>query len=242
MSKRDRRSAASNVSGGINEVDQAVYGDFFHQIQQSVQESPAPNGIVPQPDGSLSYNDMRITQKGIDLSQTEIAQDEFAVFFDFILRLEGSIQFVIGDLVVYGKAHKWEDVFQQIAAESGREISTLYDYSWVCGNIPFSVRTEKLAFGHHKLVASMKPADMQKWLAAAEREGWSVSQMRSEIKKSRQKKKPTNKLDDKIRSFSVHTEKQYKSIWNDLSEGQKRMAYAEVADLLKKMEEWGIDD
>jgi hypothetical protein len=70
----------------------------------------------------------------------------------------------------------------QAAAEGifGREFQSLMDMASVCRAFPTSRRREALSFTHHREVASLPPAKADALLDKAERDNWSVRDIRAE--------------------------------------------------------------
>jgi len=68
-----------------------------------------------------------------------------------------------------------------VAATTGYEVPTLYNFASVARSIDFSLRSEKLSFGHHRLVVAMAPELQRQWLEYAEANNFSISQMRKAI-------------------------------------------------------------
>ena len=103
--------------------------------------------------------------------------DEWQRVGDVLKRLDASIQWLIGDWFAYGE-QVWGQTYDQVSEATGYEIKTLYDYAYVAKNVDFSVRTEKLTFGHHKLVARLEPEEQRRWLEYAAIHQLSISQLR----------------------------------------------------------------
>ncbi len=55
-------------------------------------------------------------------------------------------------------------------AATGLDLSTLQNYAYVSRSIPYSVRSERLSWEHHLLLAKLPDADMQGWIKACEAE------------------------------------------------------------------------
>jgi len=58
---------------------------------------------------------------------------------------------------------------------------TVKNAVWVCKHVEPSRRREKLKFGHHQVVAPLPPDEQDKWLKAAEWNGFTVKELRNEI-------------------------------------------------------------
>jgi hypothetical protein len=137
--------------------------------------------------GKISFRRFQLTQVGFE-PPADANAEEWQQLADMLFRLDGALQWMIGDFLLHETA--WGDT-ARIAAEFGYEVGTLYDYKKVAKNVQIGVRTPNLSFGHHKLVKSMDEADQRKWLQRAEQNGWSVAEMRRQIRA----KKPLKQLD-----------------------------------------------
>jgi len=86
------------------------------------------------------------------------------------------IHFWIGDWIRFGD-RKWGEKYAQAVEETPFSQGTLQNDVWVCERIESSRRREQLTFSHHAVVAALPPAEQDKWLDLAEREGWSSRQL-----------------------------------------------------------------
>jgi hypothetical protein len=66
----------------------------------------------------------------------------------------------------------------------GINYQTLRNHAYVAQNVQLSRRRDKLSFSHHCEVAPLPTREQDKWLLSAEREGWSVAELRRQIRKS----------------------------------------------------------
>lgn len=191
MSKKKAFSSLKNQYNRPEEEEAATrpYGGLPSDLLQELQSSKSVAL-------SLSSKDIRIG--AFVWKPTGMILDGEANFDDWqetgrILRkLDESIQWLLGDWIVMGEAY---DYGERVAfAESiGFNVKTLDDYAYVARHVNFSVRTEKLSFGHHKLVASLPDVDEQaRWLNAAAENHWSIAKLRDEIYGEKALDKPIN--------------------------------------------------
>ena len=75
--------------------------------------------------------------------------------------------------------------YAEAKCASSYDADTLKKSAWVCRHVDPSRRHEGLSFGHHQEVAALSPTDQEIWLDKAEEEGWSVRELRAEIRKSK---------------------------------------------------------
>lgn len=170
--------------------------------------------LAPQQDGSIVFSGWRLTQTGL-LVEDGIDGDSWQALGAILLRLEGAIQWLIGDWMAFGE-REWGVTYAAAAQQFGYAVDTLHDYAYVCRSVHFSVRTEKLSFGHHKLVAALDEASQQVWLNAAAENGWSISRLRSELR-------GVDVLPEHAQGVSALSDKQnrraFMRLWRSLSRG-----------------------
>lgn len=127
-----------------------------------------------------------LTSTGLQIDNSA-TQDEWSKIGEILFRLEGSIQWLIGDWLAYGANFGYGDV-KKLAIEMGREPGTFWEYAYVCRSVESWVRTQDLSYGHHKLVAPYTPEEQQYYLQYAtqgEEKPLSVARFRAWIKEQR---------------------------------------------------------
>ena len=89
----------------------------------------------------------------------------------------------LGDLLAYGGG-KYRGQITEYAKAAGLDPSTLRIAKLVCSRIPVLSRLNTLSWTHHCEVgkAFKAPAEIKFWLNLAEREGWSVRELRKRIR------------------------------------------------------------
>jgi hypothetical protein len=55
--------------------------------------------------------------------------------------------------------------YQSALAATGRDLSTLQNYSYVSRNIPYQMRSERLSWEHHRLLAKLPDDEIVSWIA-----------------------------------------------------------------------------
>lgn len=93
-------------------------------------------------------------------------------------QLHRTSQWLIGDLLnhierVYG------ETYAQAAEITGLSKGALMNYTWVCSKIPRSRRRPQVHFSTHMEVASLEPAEQDKWLKEAEQNKWTKEELRT---------------------------------------------------------------
>lgn len=134
---------------------------------------------------STAGNQVRVggfvfSAKGLEID-TPPTQEEWQQAGEILFKLEGSIQWLIGDWLVYGESVQWGDV-PAIAAALGREPKTLYEYTYISRSVQFSIRMENLTWTHHQQVAALSPEQQTQALAYAAENKLSVAEFRKWLK------------------------------------------------------------
>ena len=88
-----------------------------------------------------------------------------------------SIAFIVGDWLVYGQTlfamNGINDVrvkkvdhqsYQRALDRTLLDLSTLQNYAYVSRSIPYSMRSERLSWEHHRLLAKLPDGDKQDWI------------------------------------------------------------------------------
>lgn len=100
----------------------------------------------------------QVTPVGLVLP--EIEYEEWERLGGLLTAMEQGIQWYRGDWLNYGE-HKYGEKYSQALDAGMGDYQTLANYAWVAKAVPLSVRTEKLSWNHHLVVASL-PSEQQK--------------------------------------------------------------------------------
>ncbi len=208
----------------------------------------AADGVTIAADGSLVAFDYRLTGIGLDPRALSSQRADWERLGRLLFRFDRSMQWLIGDWLLQGEDNKWGE-HEAIAAELGLQVKTLYDYRYVARHVDFSVRTEKLSFGHHKLVAQLEPTLQRRWLnraaagdydaTAGASRAWSISRLRKEM----------TALPAEVAREETPFERNLRRIdremtrrkWNRLSPDERYKRHAALQNILARMEMWGLD-
>jgi hypothetical protein len=227
MSKKKAFSSLKNQYNQDEETEELTrpYGGLPSDLLQELQASQSM-AIT------LSSKDIRVG--AFVWKPTGMVLDGEASFKDWqetgrILRkLDESIQWLLGDWIVMGEAYEYGE--RVAFAESiGFNVKTLDDYAYVARNVNFSVRTENLSFGHHKLVASLPDVDDQeRWLTTAAENHWSIARLRDAIYGEKALEKPINDV------FFAEYVRQRQKAFDLIRKGANRR---QVAQMYRKLAE-----
>lgn len=140
-------------------------------------------------------NSKALTVPGVELTSTglvfgsKVSIEDWEKAGEFLARAEGAVQWWIGDWLLFGEGRpQWGDKYQQAVEKFGIPEKTLKDYKWVAMTYPpvggkLSERSDNLSWNHHRVAASQTPKFRKAMLVRAEADGWSVSDLRKEIKR-----------------------------------------------------------
>jgi hypothetical protein len=128
--------------------------------------------IINNPNVAISRIGLRVTGKLNRQEWQEIAAGMGEV--------ASAIAFVVGDWLVYGQNlfglegfpdnQVDEPSYQLAMAATGLDRSTLQNYAYVSRSIPYPLRSERLSWEHHRLLAKLPEADIAGWIARCEAE------------------------------------------------------------------------
>ena len=261
MSSRRNRDRSKSALPDIDdlprvtyeEVADATFGGSSSEVVQQRFADIAPKGLTDLEievvnDGSIRAYDYRLTSVGLDPNTLSDIKDHWEQLGRFLFRLDHSIQWLIGDWLLHGESNQWGK-HEEIADKLGYEVKTLYDYRYVARNVHFSVRTEKLSFGHHKLVAHLQTKEQVQWLRKAatgdtnketgQAHPWSISRLRNELlalpAPSPGDETPFN------RNLRRIDREMTRKRWNKLPVAERRKRYQYLRAILERMQRWGFD-
>jgi hypothetical protein len=148
---------------------------------------------------------VRITELGLDILE-DLTFDEWASLAAHFGKAVRSMEFVIGDWLVYGdrfavqlplpgfpadKLRRAESERYEKALETTRlDRLTLRNFAYVCRNVGKSCRHDYLSFEHHRALATLDETGQQHWIAVARAENdagrhMSVRRLRRSIEAGR---------------------------------------------------------
>lgn len=95
-------------------------------------------------------------------------------------------QWWIGDWIRYGTS-RWGERYAEAARVTGYDVASLRNMAWVASRFDLSLRSDKLTWSHHVLLAPLEPEEQARWLDRALRERLSVADLRLELRAARRK-------------------------------------------------------
>lgn len=125
---------------------------------------------------SMPHAKVTVTPVGLEIAG-DLSFEEWSGLASHIGQAARSVAFVIGDWLYYGqRAFQGDDTnlsagtriqsgsYEAALAATGLDRATLYNYAYVSRNVPSSLRSERLSWEHHRMIAKLQPAGQQAWL------------------------------------------------------------------------------
>jgi len=233
------------ASATYGQADSEIVNQWFGDISPS---NLASIGIAVGMDGAIAAYDYRLTGVGLDPAALASDRANWEQLGQLLFRFDRSLQWLIGDWLLQGEDNNWGR-HDEIAAELGYEVRTLYDYRYVARNVEFSVRTENLSFGHHKLVAHLEREQQEFWLgravqgdfdsATGSARSWSISRLRKEMLAL---PAPADVGETPFqRNLRRIDREMTRKKWNKLAVAERRKRYDALQAIIARMELWGFD-
>lgn len=193
MSKREQRRAQGLTplnNQSLQAVDASIYG-FVESVNNST--------LSQQADGSYKFGSFSLTSHGFEMPKN-VTSEEFFALGEMLFRMEGSLQWLIGDFALNAKeGTSFGEAYVDLMDKYDRSYSTVSKYKQTAERIPFFRRRKKLGWSHHTEIAQADLTDPQRWalLEECESADWSVKILRDEIAKVQGKTlpPPTTPLD-----------------------------------------------
>lgn len=90
-------------------------------------------------------------------------------------------QWWIGDWIRYGTS-LWGEKYAEAARVTGYDVASLRNMAWVASQFDLSLRSDKLTWSHHVLLAPLESDEQRHWLERASEERLSVADLRLELR------------------------------------------------------------
>lgn len=113
-------------------------------------------------------------------------------------------QWWIGDWIRYG-ASRWGERYAEAARVTGYDVASLRNMAWVASQFDSSLRSDKLTWSHHVLLAPLEPEEQRRWLDRALVERLSVADLRLELRVARGEGKPGPSAASRVGTASSDT-------------------------------------
>lgn len=191
MSRRNKLAKQARKSSA-DSLDEVTYEDGkatdelldqlagLSKISENAPVVAQDSGLSMSNDGTIRIGGYVLTGNGLVIEE-EASESQWSQVGEILMLLEGRIQLLLGDWLVYGETI-WGKTYDHVAEMFNREKQTLYDYKWVAERVQFSLRRENLTFSHYKLVAGLAEDERRRWIDHASEGGLSVAELRRAIK------------------------------------------------------------
>jgi hypothetical protein len=87
-------------------------------------------------------------------------KDEWDQYLSIVKKIDEAKQWIIGDLLVIGKKHYGDGLYQEVARILECSEGDLRNMKSLAERFPLSVRTDKLSWRHHYEVSSIKKTEI----------------------------------------------------------------------------------
>jgi hypothetical protein len=172
--------------------------------------------LVRQDDGTMAMGRIRIDKAGLSLPP-DLTLDEWKVLGEHLFSTEASLQWCIGDWIVYGEDNQFCTI-QEIADALQKNPGTVYNWVWISRTFPrlpetgekeadISYRYETLTHTHHQMIASLVKDSSQytEWLKKAAKgtgeKAWSISELKKAIAGEKVKELPSRTATISTKTF-----------------------------------------
>jgi hypothetical protein len=214
----------SDVAFDLHTVNANGYGLPGIKPMQRVAKL---TGIQRQPDGTLAFGNFTLSPTGICVTG-DATHDEWKALGEFLNRADTSMQWWVGDWINSANS-EWGSTYEEAHNLTNMSIQRLTDIAYVCRNVDFSFRNEKLSFTHHQVIASLTPEEQKKWLARAvegtKGKAWSVAKLRRAIEGT-----DDDSAQDTHPVQSKTHEKRFRRLWRAVKTGNGRAIRIEDID------------
>ena len=121
----------------------------------------------------LPTTKVKISPLGLQAS-SKLTGDEWAAMAPLLGNAARALAFIIGDWLVYGddlfgvdsppNRHISAALYEKAATDTGLDIPTLQIYAFVSRRVPHRLRSERLSWEHHKVLAKMSETEQAEWI------------------------------------------------------------------------------
>jgi hypothetical protein len=122
------------------------------------------------------------------LPQGEMAVDEWVAAGRRFGAIARCSQWWIGDWIRYGTSH-WGEKYSEAARITEYDIGSLRNMAWVASQFSLSLRSERLSWSHHALLAPLDDSEKAIWINRAIEDRLSVSDLRVELRSEQRERR-----------------------------------------------------
>lgn len=143
-------------------------------------ESMLDKQLFQSSDGGWLFKQFKLTNTGLEIHGA-ITRADWRLAGEFFRKAGGALQWWLGDWI-NNAPNDWGDMYTEAVEITGYKESYLRNIALVARAVELSLRSDKLSYSHHVLVAGLKDEkDKMEWLKSAEEKRLSVAEMRREM-------------------------------------------------------------
>jgi hypothetical protein len=158
-------------------------------VRSPIEPPPAVAGelsvVAAPPHGPSAQPAPRALSKVAWIPRKDLGQAEWLATGRRLGAIGRCSQWWIGDWIRYGSA-RWGEKYAEAARITGYDVASLRNMAWVASQFDLSLRSDKLTWSHHVLLAPLESDEKQHWLDRAVEERLSVADLRIELRGRRQ--------------------------------------------------------
>lgn len=158
----------------------AAEAERFKQLAEQLQRQGA-TGLAVQGDAIMVHG-FQLTPNGL-LAPQDVDRETWEQVGSLLHRLEGSIQWLIGDWLVYGENLAYGELQARVEA-AGHNYQTIRNYMVVCRAFELYRRRYNLSFGHYHAAASLPEDQQDQALTYAQENNLSVAAFRKLVRQA----------------------------------------------------------
>jgi hypothetical protein len=98
-----------------------------------------------------------------------------------LLGVSACVNWWIGDWLNFGEK-RYGDKYKLAAEQLDIDTAVLWNYAYIASAVETSTRVEDLSWSHHREVAPLNSTQQTFWLAKAQSEKWTVSELRQALR------------------------------------------------------------
>ncbi len=132
---------------------------------------------------AISTEKFRATPTGLQLPKDKVPYEEWEEYGHSLRRVEGALQWVIGDWLRYGEFAYGEKYTQASSIWPDSGISALMEYQRIANAYPNRERSIRIDWTLYRIAATTKKKLRRQLLEEAESKEWTVKELKAEVRR-----------------------------------------------------------
>jgi len=149
------------------------------QLPDSTRAGRAAKAVVPPKPGPRPSSGI---SKVAWVPPEDLGQSEWLATGRRLGAIGRCSQWWIGDWIRYGTA-RWGEKYAEAARVTGYDVASLRNMAWVAAQFDLSLRSDKLSWSHHVLLAPLSVEEQRHWIEKTAGERLSVADLRLELRR-----------------------------------------------------------